>query len=81
MALSPVAISQSERALRETAKMSSQEYPRVSKVVHKDIFLDDRMSGESTWSEVPSTTDALKASLEQRRIYIKRSDIFWKGSS
>ena len=50
---------QSERALRETAKISSQEYPRVSKVVHKYIYVDDCISGESTWSEVLSTTDAL----------------------
>ena len=52
---------QSERALRETAKISSQEYPRV----HKDIYVDDCMSVESTWSEVLSTTDALKLVLSK----------------
>ena len=62
---------QSERALRETAKISSQEYPRVSKVVHKDIYVNDCMSGESTWSEVLSTTDALKLVLSKRGFTFK----------
>ena len=56
---------QSERALRETAKIFSLDYPRVSEVVHKDIYVDDCMSGESTWAKVLSTTDELKLVLSK----------------
>ena len=51
--------------MRKTAKISSQEYPRASKVAHKDIYVDDCMSGESTWLEVLSTSDTLKLVLSK----------------
>ena len=57
--------------MRETAKLSSQEYPRVSKIVHKDIYVDGCMSGERTCSEVLSTTDALKLVLSKRGFTFK----------
>ena len=37
---------QAERGLRETAKMSSNEYPLVNQIVQNDIYVDDCLSGE-----------------------------------
>ena len=37
---------QAERGLRETAKMSSTEYPCVNQIVQNDIYVDDCLSGK-----------------------------------
>ena len=39
---------QSERGLRETARLSQEEYPEVNQIVHKDIYVDDCLTGDET---------------------------------
>ena len=39
---------QAERAIRQTAKLSSDEYPKVADIVCKDVYVDDCLSGESS---------------------------------
>ena len=36
---------QNDRALRETAKLSQVEYPKVNEIVKNDIYVDDCTSG------------------------------------
>ena len=38
-------VSQDERALRETAKLSQVKYPKVNEIVQNDIYVDDCISG------------------------------------
>ena len=37
---------QAERGLRETAKLSKDEYPEVSEIINNDVLVDDCISGE-----------------------------------
>ena len=39
---------QAEYGLRETARLSQDEYPEVYDIIHKDTYVDDTLSGEST---------------------------------
>ena len=39
---------QSERALRETGRLSKDEYPEVYNIIMKDIYVDDCLSGEKS---------------------------------
>ena len=39
---------QAECAVRKTAKLMESKYEQVSEIVHKDIYVDDCMSGENT---------------------------------
>ena len=39
---------QSERALRETARLSQATYPEVFEIISKDVYVDDCLSGEAT---------------------------------
>ena len=40
-----------EAALRETARLSKDEYPRVFEVVHNEFYMDDCLSGGATVEE------------------------------
>ena len=39
---------QAETGLRKTADISKNEYPEVCEIIHKDIYVDDCLSGSST---------------------------------
>ncbi|XP_066924657.1 uncharacterized protein [Clytia hemisphaerica] len=51
---------QSERALRETGRLSSEDYPEVAKIVMKDIYVDDCLSGEKSMELATQRTDELE---------------------
>ncbi|MEM7375655.1 MAG: hypothetical protein AAF587_44090, partial [Bacteroidota bacterium] len=51
---------QSERALRETARLSKDEYPNVFNVVTKDIYVDDCLSGNQSNALAIKDADALE---------------------
>ena len=46
---------QAEYAVREVARLSSEDYPRVSEVIHEDTYVDDGTSGEDSLEEALST--------------------------
>ena len=45
-------VNQVEKGLRETALLSSYEYPKINKIVERDISVDDHLSGRKNmnWS-------------------------------
>ena len=49
---------QAETCLNKTADISKNEYPEICKIMHRDIYVDDCLSGSST------ETSALKLSGE-----------------
>ena len=50
---------QAERGLRETANSSQEEYPEVSEIVNRDVYVDDCMSGENTADQAIQRADQL----------------------
>ncbi|XP_066913677.1 uncharacterized protein [Clytia hemisphaerica] len=51
---------QSERALRETGQLSSQDYPEVASIIMKDIYVDDCLSGEKSMQMATQRADELE---------------------
>ena len=62
---------QAERGLRETARMSSKQYPKVASVVQNDTYVDDCMSGEKTLELAKSTADELELVLNKGGFTLK----------
>ena len=48
---------QSERGLRQTAKLSAEEYPEVDQIVQRDIYVDDCLSGEESMTKAMQRAD------------------------
>ena len=48
---------QSERGLRETAKLYKDEYPDVNRVINEDVYVDDCMSGGQIMIKTMALTD------------------------
>ena len=44
----PSSGNQAETSLRKTADISKNEYPEICEIIHKDIYVDDCLSGSST---------------------------------
>ena len=65
---------QAERAIRETAKQSSSQYPRVAEIVCKDVYVDDCMSGESS-------IELAKTRADEFEIVLNRGGFGLKGIS
>ena len=63
---------QAETGLRKTADISKNEYPEVCEIIHKDIYVDDCLSGSST------ETLALKLS-DELQIVVNRGGFSLKG--
>ncbi|XP_066926258.1 uncharacterized protein [Clytia hemisphaerica] len=51
---------QSERALRETARLSKDEYPDAYEVITKDVYVDDCLSGAESMSAAIKLADGLE---------------------
>ena len=51
---------QAEFGVRETARLQKEQYPRVFEIVHKDIYVDDCISGESTIEEARKSAEDLE---------------------
>jgi len=63
---------QAENGLRKTANLMLEKYPREYEVIHKDIYVDDCLSGENSWDEVTKTTDSLKLVLNRGGFCLRR---------
>ena len=62
---------QAERALRETANLQKSEYPRQAEVVNNDVYVDDCLSGESSYDEVKEVTAGLTSLLGKSGFILK----------
>ena len=51
---------QAERGLRETVRLSVEEYPKVNQIVQNDIFVDDCLSGEENVKKASKRADELE---------------------
>ena len=60
---------QAERALRETARLRSEEYPRVYEIVQNDIYVDDCLSGEDSIEARNTVTDDMATVLGKMRFF------------
>ena len=58
MVLNPVGIRQ--RDLRETIRLSAEEYPQVNQIVQNDIYIDDCLSGDENIEKASQRADDLK---------------------
>ena len=62
---------QAERALRMTAHLSKDEYPDVNKIVQKDIYVDDCISGKSSQELTFQRADELSLVLRRGGFSLK----------
>ena len=62
---------QAERGLRETARLTKNEFSQVNDVVQNDIYVDDCLSGEDTWEKILENTDNLKLVLNRGGFAVK----------
>ena len=51
---------QAEYGLREVARISAKEYPEVHDIIHKDVYLDDCISGEHTIESARRRSDEIE---------------------
>ena len=63
--------SQVERSLRETAKLSQIEYPKVNEIVKKDIYVDDCISSGQSEREALKRADELEVVLNRGGFALK----------
>ena len=56
---------QAERALRETAKLSQVEYPKVNEIVKNNIYVDDCIYREQSEREALKRADELEVVLNR----------------
>ena len=54
-----------ERGLRETARLTKNEFSQGKDVVQNDIYVDDCLSGEDTWEKILESTNNLKLVLNR----------------
>ena len=54
---------QAERALRETANLQKDKYPRQCEIVNDDAYVDDIVSGEDSYDTAREVTDGLEIML------------------
>ena len=62
---------QAECALRETAKSSQLEYPKVNEIVKNDIYVNDCISGEQSEREALKRADELEVVLNRGGFVLK----------
>ena len=62
---------QAEAALRETARLSKDEYPRVCEVVHDEFYVDDCLSGASDMEELHELASELDTVLRKGGFKLK----------
>ena len=62
---------QAECSLRETAKLSQVEYPKVNEIVENDIYVDDCISGEQSEREALKRKDDLEVVLNRGGFVLK----------
>ena len=62
---------QAEKGLRETASLSKTDYPDIHEIVHKDIYVDDCLSGASSHQKVLTVADQLQIVLNRGGFSLK----------
>ena len=62
---------QSERGLRETARMSAVEFPEVNHIVQKDIYVDDCLSGAQNLKHAMIRADQIELVLNRGGFSLK----------
>ncbi|MEM7375585.1 MAG: hypothetical protein AAF587_43730 [Bacteroidota bacterium] len=62
---------QSERALRETSKLFKDQYPDVFAVIHKDVYVDDCLSGAETQEGALNQAERLETVLNKGGFSLK----------
>ena len=62
---------QAERGLRETAKLSQDEYPDINQIVSKDIYVDDCISGGNSLRQTSKLADDLEIVLNRGGFHLK----------
>ena len=62
---------QSERGLRETARMSAVEFPEVNHIVQKDIYVDDCLSGAQNLKHAMIRADQTELVLNRGGLSLK----------
>ena len=62
---------QSERGLREKARMSAAEFSEVNHIVHKDIYVDDCLSGPQNLKDAMITADQIELVLNREEFSLK----------
>ena len=62
---------QSERGLRETARMQKEEYPRACQVATDDVYVDDCPSGEDDTELAHQTANQLETVLSNGGYHLK----------
>ena len=60
-----------ERCIRETAKLSKDEYPEINDIVHKDLYVDDCISGERNLKLAKVRADELEVVLNRGGFSLK----------
>ena len=70
---------QAECGLRETANLFKETYPQVHKIIHKDVYVDDCISGESSISAAHSRADELQHTVNKSGFRLK--GITFSGSN
>ena len=62
---------QAERAIRETARLCKDNYPKQNNIVQGDIYMDDCFSGDRSYEETVDVTDGLHAVLAKGGFRLK----------
>ena len=62
---------QAERGLRQTAKLSEDEYPNVNRIVQEDTYVDDCLTGEVSYEKAVNLADDLELVLNRGGFSLK----------
>ena len=62
---------QAERGLRMTADLSKDTHPEVHRVIHKDLYADDCISGSQTEDDAYANADSMEEVLRKGGFYFK----------
>lgn len=62
---------QAEFALRQVAEMSKSEYPEANDIVHKEVYVDDCLTGEINRQEAHARSDQLEIVLNRGGFQVK----------
>ena len=62
---------QAERAIRETALLSKDDFPRQNDIVQNDLYVDDCLSGEVSYEKAVEVTNDLQVVLSKSNFRLK----------
>ena len=62
---------QAEYALRQTALASKSEYPEANRIIQKDVYVDDCLSGANTKEKVTQLADEIQIILSRGGFTLK----------